>query len=274
MWGRVKIILAIYTVIMLFIFLLPLILVIVLSFNADASIAFPIKRFSLFWYVGEPVTLAKGISGIIYDPYITRVITNSVILGVATAIIATPLVTASALALRRRFHGRDAFFYLVLSGFIIPAIVSGIGSNILYKTIGVKEYSLWTALPFHVVYTVPFGLILTMARFDPDMVEYENAARALGAAEWNVFKKITFPLIRAQVISAFFFSFTLSLGELLRTSFVIAGIGSIPTYVYNQMSVMAPTPKWFALGTVTTIVSFVVLMTIAIFLTREIRRVV
>jgi len=272
MQDKTKIILGIYTVVVLFIFLLPIFLVIILSFNADANIAFPIRRFSLFWYVGEATTSGFR-SGIINDPYIVRVISNSISLGIATALIATPLVTLSALALRRRFHGRDAFFYLLLAGFVIPAIISGIGMNILYKSIGVKEYSLWTALPLHVVYTVPFGLILTMARFDPEMVEYENAARALGASEWNVFRKITFPLIRAQVISAFFFSFTLSLGELLRTSFVMSGIGTIPTYVYNQMSVMAPTPKWFALGSLTTIISFILLMAIALFLTREIRRV-
>jgi len=272
MRDRMKTLLGIYTAIIMLIFMLPIILIIVLSFNAEQNIALPIKRFSLYWYVGE-ATFSGFRSGILNDPYILRVIYNSILLGVSTALIATPLVTVSALSLRRRFHGRDMFFYLLLLGFIIPPIISGLGMNILYKTIGVREYSLWTVLPLHIVYTVPFGLILTLARFDPEMIEYENAARSLGANEFRVFSKITLPLIRAEVISAFIFAFTLSLGELLRSSFVIAGIGSIPTYVYNQMSVQAPTPKWFALGTLTTIISFGLLMVVALFLTRRIRRI-
>lgn len=270
--DRMKTLLGIYTAIIMFIFMLPIILIIVLSFNAEQNIALPINRFSLYWYVGEAVITGFR-SGILNDPYILRVISNSILLGVSTAVIATPLVTVSALSLRRRFHGRDMFFYMLLLGFIIPPIISGLGMNILYKTIGVREYSLWTVLPLHVVYTVPFGLILTLARFDPEMIEYENAARSLGANEIRVFSKITLPLIRAEVISAFIFAFTLSLGELLRSSFVIAGIGTIPTYVFNQMSVQAPTPKWFALGTLTTIISFALLMVVALFLTRRIRRI-
>ncbi len=272
MRDRMKIVLGIYTVLVMFAFMLPIILIIVLSFNADQTIALPIERWSLYWYVGG-ATHSGFRTGILNDPYILRVISNSISLGVVTASIATPLVTVSALSIRRRFHGRDMFFYLLLLGFIIPPIISGLGTNILYKTIGIKEYSLWTVLPVHLVYVVPFGLILTLARFDPEMIEYENAARALGANEWKVFNRITFPLIRSEVISAFIFSFTLSLGELLRSSFVIAGIGTISTYVYNQMSVTAPTPKWFALGTLTTLISFALLMVVALFLTRRIRRI-
>jgi len=114
---------------------------------------------------------------------------------------------------------------------------------------------------------------LMLARFDPMMVDFENAARCLGASGWRVFRKITFPLVRTQFVSVLFFSFTLSLSELLRTSFVISGSGTIPTYVFNQMSVTAPTPKWFALGTLTTVISLALLLILSLILTRGQRRV-
>jgi ABC-type spermidine/putrescine transport system permease subunit II len=113
-----------------------------------------------------------------------------------------------------------------------------------------------------------------MARFDPDMVKYENAARALGAGEWERIQEDNLPTD----------SSTSDIGVFLlihpiarRTSTNIIrnrGHRIDTTYIYNQMSVTAPTPTWFALGSITTVVSFIVLMTIAIFLTREIRRVV
>jgi putative spermidine/putrescine transport system permease protein len=272
----VKVVLGIYTVFIIFIFYLPLILVAILSFKSDASITFPILGFSLYWYIGPPglVGTSGFTSGIFYDPQIGQAIINSIILGVITALIVVPLVICAALALRYAFKGRDLAFYLLLAGFIMPAIIIGLGANIFYKTVGITEYSIWTVLPLHVVYTMPFGLILTMARFDPLMIDYESVARVLGASGWKVFTKITFPLIRTQVISTFSFAFTLSLSEFLRTSFVIAGIGTIPTYVYNQMSVTAPTPKWFALGTLTTAISLTLLFVIAYILTRGQRRII
>jgi len=275
MTDRSKIILGIYTAVMFFFFYLPLIMVGILSFKADARVSFPITEFSLYWYVGKPglVGTSGFTSGIFYDVGIVTAITNSVFLGIVVALIATPLVTASGLAFRYRFSGRDLSFYLLISGFVIPAIVLGLGMNFLYKEIAVREYSLWTALPLHVVYVVPFGLVLMLARFDPMMVDYENAARCLGASGWRVFRKITFPLVRTQFVSVLFFSFTLSLSELLRTSFVISGSGTIPTYVFNQMSVTAPTPKWFALGTLTTVISLALLLILSLILTRGQRRV-
>jgi putative spermidine/putrescine transport system permease protein len=275
MIDRVKIILGTYTGIMFFFFYLPLIMVGILSFKADARISFPITQFSLYWYVGQPglVGTSGFTSGIFYDTGIVTAIVDSVILGIVVALIATPLVTAAGLAFRYRFRGRDFAFYLLISGFVIPAIVMGLGTNFLYKEIAVRSYSLWTALPLQIVYVVPFGLVLMLARFDPMMVDYENAARCLGASGWKVFRKITYPLIRTQFVSVLFFSFTLSLAELLRTSFVIAGSGTIPTYVYNQMSVTAPTPKWFALGTLTTVISLALLLFLSTFLSRGQRRV-
>ncbi|MEM4246654.1 MAG: ABC transporter permease subunit [Candidatus Bathyarchaeia archaeon] len=274
MGDTAKKVLGIYTAIIIFIFYLPLLLVIILSFKSGAKISFPIESFDLYWYFGEPgkVGTSGFTSGIFHDPYIARVVRDSVMLGIINGAIVMPLTLSAALAFRHKFAGRDMIFYLLLMGFVIPAVILGLGSNLLYKAIGIKEYSLWTVLPLHIVYTLPFGLIITMARFDPMMVEYENAARTSGANSWSVFRRITLPLIRTEASSVFFFAFTLSFSELLRAAFVVGGIGTLSTYIFNQMSVTAPTPKWFAMGTVTTALSLIILLSLAYIMSRGQRR--
>lgn len=273
--DRSKLILAIYTFLVLAFFLLPLAMVAVLSFKAGSGISFPIEGFTLDWYFAPPGKLGTGgfRTGIFHDLYIIDAVKNSLILGITVGLIVMAIGLPAALAFRHRFIGRDILFYVILAGFILPGVIMGLGMNLFYKAIGVKEFSLWTVIPLHVVYTLPFSFILTLARFDPMLMEYENAAKVLGASGWQVFRKITFPLIKTEALAFLIFSFTLSLGELLRTSYVISGSGTIPTYIYNQMSVVAPTPKWYALGTITTAISFIVLLVGAMILTRGARKV-
>ncbi len=272
--DKAKVVLGIYTALLLAFFLAPLAMVVILSFKAGASMSFPIERFSLDWYFAPPGKLGTGgfRTGIFYDPYVIEAVKNSLTVGIITGILAFAIGLPTALAFRYRFVGRDILFYIILTGFLLPGVIMGLGAVLFYKMIGVKEFSLWTVIPIHLIYTLPFSFILVLARFDPMLVEYEKAARALGASGWEVFKKITFPLIKTEALAFFIFSFTLSLGELLRTSYVIAGTGTIPTYIYNQMSVVAPTPKWYAMGTITTAISFGVLLVGALLLTRGARR--
>jgi len=269
-----KTVLGIYTVLVLAFFLFPLIIVCLFSFKEGTGITFPITGFTLDWYFTPPGKYGTSgfISGIFCDEYVIDAVMNSITLGLVVAMIVLAIGLPVSLAFRHRFIGRDILFYIILSGFVLPAVIMGLGTCSFYKMIGIKELSLWTVVPVHVVYCLPFCFILVLARFDPMLVEYENAARVLGASGWEGFKKITYPLIRVEALSFVIFSFTLSLGELLRTSYVIAGAATIPTYIYNQMSVVAPTPKWYAMGTVTTAISLGILLLAALLMTRGQRR--
>lgn len=110
------------------------------------------------------------------------------------------------------------------------------------------------------VYAVPFGLILMMARFDPDLVLYERAASVLRASPWKVFRRVTFPLIRWEAVSAAIFGFVLAWGELIRTSFVMRGTGVIATYISTELAINPITPKWYAVGTIVTGISIIALL--------------
>lgn len=247
---------------------LPAVLVIILSFNQSSAIAFPLTGLTLDWYVKKPIGYEyAALVSLLYDWGFWDALRNSVTNSLAVAALTALIVTSSALALRHRVRGRDQLFYLILLGFIVPGVTLGLGSTILYSVLHM-EYSFWSIVLINVVYTVPFGLILMMSRFDPDLVEYERAASTLKAAPISVFRRITAPLIRWEIISATIFGFLLSWGELIRTQFMLKGIPVLSVYIYTQLSVNPLTPKFYAMGTLISAVSFVGLVILGFLLSR------
>ena len=154
------------------------------------------------------------------------------------------------------------FFALRVSAFLIVALA-------MFR-FGM-EYSFWSVVLINVIYTVPFGLIIMMARFDPSLMEYEKAASVLKASPLNVFRKITFPLIKWEIISATIFGFLLSWGELIRTQFMLKGVSVLSVYIYTKLSVYPLTPKWYAAGTLISLVAFLALAVFAFILSKGAR---
>lgn len=254
----------------LFIYL-PAFLVILMSFNSSSSIALPIKGFTLDWYVKTPEGYeSPAFVSLVYDYGFWDALVNSIRTSLVVAAFTAIIVTTSALALRHRVKGRDLLFYALLLGFIIPGVTLGLGSTFFYSILGM-EYSFWSVVLINTVYTVPFGLILMMARFDPDLMEYEKAASMLKANPINVVRKITFPLIKWEIISATIFGFLLSWGELIRTQFMLKGLGTLSVFIYTQLSVYPLTPKWYAAGTLISAIAFSALAILAFILSRGAR---
>lgn len=238
----------------------PIIVMIVLSFNTSGRISFPMEGFTTKWYNGAPTgyEYASYISAF-YDWKFWIAFQNTVYVAFAAAIMTFIIATTVAMALRHRLVGRDPLFYLILLGFILPGVALGLGNNILFRIMN-WEFTWWTAAMLDTVYAVPFGLILMMARFDPDLVLYERAASVLRASPWSVFRKVTFPLIRWEAASAGIFGFVLAWGELIRTSFVMRGTGVISTYISTELAINPLTPKWYAVGTIVTGISIIALL--------------
>lgn len=238
----------------------PIIVMIVLSFNTSGRISFPMEGFTTKWYNGVPTgyEYASYISAF-YDWKFWIAFQNTVYVAFAAAIMTFIIVTTVAMALRHRLTGRDPLFYLILLGFILPGVALGLGNNILFRLVN-WEFTWWTAAMLDTVYAVPFGLILMMARFDPDLVLYERAASVLRASPWKVFRRVTFPLIRWEAVSAAIFGFVLAWGELIRTSFVMRGTGVIATYISTELAINPITPKWYAVGTIVTGISIIALL--------------
>jgi len=245
-----------FGLILLFIYA-PILSVIVFSFNEGAGLSLPLTGFSTKWYIKFFNNKAA----------VTALI-ESVKLAVATMIITTILVVITALSFRRGLRFRTPLLYIILLGILTPGVIYGLGAAILYGQILNTSLSIWTAIPIEVIWTLPFGLILMLARFDPELATYEQAARTLGANEIQVFKQITLPLISVHVIAVALFSFTLTFGELLRTMFVMKNPPVLPLYIYSWTTNAALTPDFYAIGTFTISISFILLFIAGLLLSK------
>ena len=92
-------------------------------------------------------------------------------------------------------------------------------------------------------------------RFNPS---YEEAARDLGATPWQSFSQVVLPLVAPSVVGIGMFGFTLSWDEIARTSQAIGDVNTLPLELQGLTSTVT-TPSIYALGTVTTVVSFLVM---------------
>jgi putative spermidine/putrescine transport system permease protein len=235
----------------------PILSVVLFSFNEGAGLSFPLTGLSTRWY-----------GAFFNDRQAIRSIFESVRLAGIVTSVTTLLCVMTAISFRRRPFGRTTLFYLILLGIPIPGQIYGLGAAIFYTSVLNTDLSIWTAVPVEVLWTLPFGLVLMLSRFDPELASYEQAARTLGASEGKVFREVTLPLIGPHVIAVALFSFTLSFGELLRSLFVVGTSPTLPIYVFSTVSNKALTPDFYALGTVIIGMSFALLVAAGLLLLR------
>jgi putative spermidine/putrescine transport system permease protein len=136
--------------------------------------------------------------------------------------------------------------------------VVSLGIGALFEMLGIERTWWSSGLGAHLTWTLPFGLLIMFAlfnRFDPS---YEEAARDLGATPWQAFRHVVLPLIGPSVVGIGMFGFTLSWDEIARTSQAIGDVNTLPLELQGLTSTVT-TPAIYALGTVTTVVSFLVM---------------
>jgi len=115
-----------------------------------------------------------------------------------------------------------------------------------------------SALAAHLTWTLPFGLLIMFAIFNRFDRRYEEAARDLGATPWKSFAHVVLPIIGPSVIGIGLFGFTLSWDEVARSSQAIGDLNTLPLELQG-LTTTVTNPAIYALGTVTTGVSFVVI---------------
>ena len=248
----------VYFMLVIVLLYLPIMAVVLYSFNSGSGLSFPLAGFSLHWF-----------SVLLKDTQAIRALSESVQLGLITMVITTTLTVITGISFRRRPLGRSFLFYLILLGMFVPGLIYGLGAEIFYKEVLHVNLSIWTAVPVEVLWTLPFGLIIMLARFDPDLVKYENAARTLGASESQVMRGVTLPLVSPHVIAVALFSFTLSFGELIRSIFVISTPPTLPVYVFSVVGNEALTPNFYALGSLTIAIAFMLMIGAGVVLLRS-----
>src|SRR5262249_49973902 len=165
---------------------------------------------------------------------------------------------AAGLAFRRRFPGSGLLFYLAVASLVMPSLLVGFGIGLGFKAVGLKPDLFTSALGAQLAWTLPFGLFALFAvltRFNPG---YEGAENDLGAPLWRRRGQVPLPILLPGIIGVAMGAFTLSYDEYARTTLVIGERNTLPLEIYALIS-SATSPTLFAIGTVTTAVSFLII---------------
>ena len=115
-----------------------------------------------------------------------------------------------------------------------------------------------SGLGAHLTWTLPFGLLIMFAVFNRFPAALEEAARDLGASPWQVFRHVVLPLIGPSLVGVALFGFTLSWDEIARSSQAIGDTNTLPLELQG-LTTTVTTPEIYALGTLTTGVSVLVI---------------
>lgn len=245
----------------------PMATIFVLSFQGpEGGLTFPLRGVSLHWFS----KLAEGLGTVDIGAAFRR----SLLLGAVVMAFTVLLSVLAGLAFRKKLRGGDALFFVTVASLIMPSIIVSLGIGLQFRLLdsGIKallpdsaleDYGtalglLTSALGAHLTWTLPFGLLIMFAVFNRFNPAYEEAARDLGATPWQTFRHVVLPLIGPSVVGIGMFGFTLSWDEIARTSQAIGDVNTLPLELQGLTSTVT-TPSIYALGTVTTVVSFLVM---------------
>jgi spermidine/putrescine transport system permease protein len=224
----------------------PLIVLVVYSFNANRLVTVW-TTFSFDWFrvVAE-------------NDDIRRAAWNSVVIAIVATIASTAIAMAGALALERGTLrlGRGVMAAMVALPLIVPEIIVAITTLIFFSAIGMKN-GLLNLMIAHTVFCIPFAILPIQARLRDMGSLLEEAGRDLYASEWQLFRRITLPLLAPAIAAGALMAFVVSLDDFL-ISLMVSGAGSttLPVYVYGMMR-LGVTPEVNAISTILLAVSVV-----------------
>ncbi len=267
----------------------PTITITVLSFQGpNGGLTFPLNGLSLHWFHN----LWAGIG----VPNVAGALVNSLELGIVVTILTVVISLMAGLAYRRRFAGRNFIFYTAIASLTLPSIIVSLGIALEFQIAnqsisglgdtlsdsyggddvhgiaailgalgnGIENnfqtlMGLFTSgLGAHLTWTLPFGLLIMFAIFNRFNPSYEEAARDLGASAWQGFRYVVLPLVAPSLLGVALFGFTLSWDEIARSSQAVGSANTLPLTL-EGLTTTVTTPVIYALGTVTTGVSFLVI---------------
>lgn len=263
----------------------PMMTIFILSFQGpQGGLTFPMNGASTFWFS----KLMEGVG--VVD--IWSAFRRSIRLGLVVMVVTVVFSVAAGLAYRTRFRGDGLLFYVVVSSLIVPSIVVSLGIGLGFRLLddqvmayGEANEIVWiveeftttmgiftSALGAHLTWTLPFGLLIMFAVFNRFDKAHEEAARDLGASGWQTVRHVVLPIIAPSLIGVALFGFTLSYDELARSSQAAGDLNTLPLELQG-LTTTVTTPEIYALGTLTTAVSFaVIFISLAVVLVLQRRR--
>jgi putative spermidine/putrescine transport system permease protein len=233
----------------------PTITIAILSFQGPGGgLTFPMNGVSLHWFRD---LFEQQAVGDIWGSF-----RRSFALGLMVMVTTVVVSVMGGLAFRKRFPGSTIVFYLIITSLVIPSILISLGVGLLFSQSGLDVHWSTSAFGAQLTWTLPFGLLIMFAVFNRFDKSYEEAARDLGATPWQTLRHVVLPIIGPSLIGVALFGFTLSYDEFARTLLTAGSYNTLPLEIFG-MTTNVTTPVLYALGTLTTAFSFLM---IAVFL--------
>lgn len=214
-----------FTVVLLAFLLLPIFAVVWVSFSSAAFIVFPIKGYSLRWYVRVWE----------YKPFIDSLVV-SIEIAVTSAFFGALLGVPAALwAARSRSPAAIALANFLLAPISVPAIVLGFSLLYLLSSLSMGISFISLAIT-HTVVSIPYIARTCLATYRSIPPDFEEASAALGASRWQTLTNVTLPLIRPGIFAGALFAILISLDNLpLSFFFGSSATNTLPVVMLSYM---------------------------------------
>jgi spermidine/putrescine transport system permease protein len=227
---------------------LPIVTLIVYSFNGSGVGGFPPQDLTLAWY-----RLLFAVEAIWTS------VLNSLLVAIAAVIISLGFGVPAALALdRANFPGKALFRRLVLVPLILPGIITGLSLLMLFREADIK-LSLITIALGHGTALISVATTEVFAGLQKLDRSQEEASLDLGANYWQTFQHITLPNLRLSIIGAALLIFTLSMDEIAVSFFLIGRDNTLPLEIWGRLR-RGITPEINAISSIIFVFSLVAIL--------------
>ncbi len=226
-------------------FYIPILSMMVFSFN-KSRLATVWGGFSVQWY-----------GKLLHNGQIMDAALLSLQIALVSATIATVIGTMAGIALARfrRFRGRTLFSGLVSAPLIMPEVITGISSLMLF--ILMAEWIGWpgqrgftTITIAHITFSMTYVTTIVQSRLSSMDVAIEEAAMDLGSKPWQVLRDVTLPIISPAILAGWLLAFTISIDDVVITNFVTGpGATTLPILIWSKVR-LGVTPDINALATI------------------------
>jgi len=204
---------------------LPVAVVVLLAFNANQFGTFPMTGVSLRWFVA-----------LWENDAIVRAFRVSLALGALTAAVSTTFGVLASLALvRYDFPGKQIVSTALVAPILVPEVVLAVALLLFLRFLNLPK-SFGLLLLGHVIFTMPFVILVVQARLVGITRNVEEAALSLGASPVQTFFSITVPLLMPAILAGALFAFTISFDDITGTLFwKPGGIETVPTQIFAML---------------------------------------
>jgi spermidine/putrescine transport system permease protein len=210
--------------VMVFLYL-PILFMIIFSFDESSTPGLPITGFTLHWY-----------DVLLNNRVLIRAVGNSITVAAVVALLATVIGTMAAfVVVRGRIRYPNATRIAFTLPIMVPGVLIGVSLLIYFARAADITLSLVTVIAGQLVVTVPFVLLIVASRLQGFDRSLEWAAADLGASPRQAIRHIVLPLIAPAILAGALISVTLSIDEFVITWFTVGSQPTLPTYIYTQV---------------------------------------